>query len=101
MMERARNTVIPLRSSLPNKCFTYDAEVNAVVVIEKGVPGWELAGRHLNGMSGQEKADQLNQEDGVTKIQATAMLAGATLGWAAPEADPASYDALDRVHKPL
>lgn len=100
-MERAGNTVVPLRSSLPDKCFAYDAEANAVVVIEKGVPGWELAGRRLNGMSGQEMADQLNQEEGVTRVQAAAMLAGAVHGWAAPEADPASYDALGRFHEPL
>ena len=101
MMERAGNTVVPLRSSLPNKCFGYDAETNAIVVIEKGVPGWELAGRRLNGMSSQERADQLNQEEGVTRVQAAAMLAGAVHGWAVPEADPASYDALGRFHEPL
>ena len=75
--------------------------MNAVVVIEKGVPGWELAGRRLNGMSDQERADQLNQEEGVTRVQAAAMLAGATLGWAVPEADPASYDAQGKFRKPL
>ncbi len=93
-LERAGNTVVPLRSSLPDKCYGYDEEMNAVVVIEKGVAGWELAGKRLEGMSGQERADRLNREDGVTQAQAAAMLAGATRGWACPEADPAHYEAL-------
>ena len=44
-------------------------------------------------MSGQEGADKLNEQIGVTRAQAAAMLAGSMFGWAGPGADPANYDA--------
>ena len=41
-----------------------------------------------------------NEQLGVTKAQAMAMLAGATLGWDAPAADPKNYDEQGQPIKP-
>ena len=92
-MEQAGATVIPLRSSLPEKCFAALETSEEMILIEKGKPGYTHSGMIPEG--GQEKheaADALNDAMGVTKAQAAAMLAGSMFGWDAPAADPANYD---------
>lgn len=37
-------------------------------------------------------ANELNEDLGVSKAQAKAMIAGSVSGWAAPAADPKNYD---------
>jgi len=91
-MERAGNTVIPLRSSLPEKCFAALESTGETVVIHRGVNGYTPTGQRPEGVSGQEGADKLNKTIGVTRVQAAAMLAGSMFGWACPGADPANYD---------
>ena len=92
-MERAGNTVIPLRSSLPEKCFAALEATGETIIIRRGVKGYTPTGQHPQGVSGREGADALNEQIGVTRAQAAAMLAGSMFGWACPGADPANYDA--------
>ena len=92
-MEQAGNTVIPLRSSLPEKCFAALKSTGEVIIVHRGVKGYTPTEQRPEGMSGQEGADALNAQLGVTKAQAAAMLAGSMFGWACPGADPACYDA--------
>ena len=92
-MERAGATVIPLRSSLPEKCFAALETDSEMILVKKGEMGYEHTGIFPDG--GQEKheaADALNDAMGVTKAQAAAMLAGSMFGWDAPAADPRNYD---------
>lgn len=91
-MERAGNTVIPLRSSLPEKCFAALEATGEAIVIHRGMKGYTPTGQYPEGVSGQEGADALNEQIGVTRAQAAAMLAGSMFGWACPGADPANYD---------
>lgn len=91
-MERAGNTVVPLRSSLPKKCFAALEATGETVIIHRGAKGYTPTGQHPEGVSGQEGADALNGQLGVTRAQAAAMLAGSIFGWACPSADPANYD---------
>lgn len=91
-MEQAGNTVIPLRSSLPEKCFAALELTGEIIVIHRGVKGYTPTGQYPEGVSGQEGADALNEQIGVTRAQAAAMLAGSMFGWACPGADPANYD---------
>lgn len=93
LLERAGSTVIPLRSNLPDRCFAADPDSGEIVVVTKGATKWTPTEQHPEGISGQEGADQLNAQLGVTKAQAAAMLAGITSGWAERAADPAYYDA--------
>ena len=96
LTQHAGSKVIPLRSSLPDKCFACDPDTGETVVITKGEAGWKPTGQHPEGMTGQEGADLLNEQNGVTPAQAAAMLAGATHGWDRPSADPARYDTQGR-----
>ena len=91
-MEQAGNTVIPLRSSLPEKCFAALEATGETIVVHRGVQGYTPTGQYPVGVSGQEGADALNEQIGVTRAQAAAMLAGSMSGWACPSADPANYD---------
>ena len=86
------DTVIPLRSSLPEKCFAALETTGEVIIIHRGTKGYTPTGQRPEGVSGQEGADALNEQIGVTKAQAAAMLAGSMFGWACPGADPANYD---------
>ena len=92
-MERAGNIIIPLRSSLPEKCFAAAPGTDEIVIITKGADNWEPAGQRPEGRTAQEGAGLLNEQMGVTPAQSAAMLAGISQGWASTAADPAAYDA--------
>ena len=93
LTQRAGSTVIPLRSSLPEKCFAVAPGTDEIVIIAKGADNWEPAGQRPEGCSPQEGADLLNEQMGVTPAQSAAMLAGISQGWASTAADPTAYDA--------
>lgn len=94
------NTVIPLRSSLPEKCFAALETTGEVIIIHRGAKGYTPTGQRPEGAGGQDEVDRLNETIGVTKAQAAAMLAGSMFGWACPGADPANYDVQGRPIRP-
>lgn len=95
LTQRAGSTVIPLRSSLPEKCFAIAPGTDEVVIITKGADNWEPAGQRLESQTAQKGAEVLNEQMGVTAAQSAAMLDGIVHGWASTAADPAAYDAQD------
>lgn len=80
------------RPELPEKCFAVLETTGEIIIVHRGAMGYTPTGQHPEGMGGQEGADVLNAQIGVTKAQAAAMLAGSMFGWACPCADPANYD---------
>lgn len=92
-MEQNGCKVIPLRSSLPEKCFGALQTSREMILLKKGVMGYEHTYIYPEDtMEQQEAADTLNDTMGVTKAQSAAMLAGSMFGWDAPAADPKNYD---------
>ena len=92
-MEQNGNTVIPLRSALPDQCFAFVESENRIAVIKKGESGYypiETDGKDTE----QNKAftKLLNAQNGVSPKQAEAMKAGSIFGWDTPAADPKNYD---------
>ena len=92
-MEQNGNTVIPLRSALPDQCFAFVESENRIAVIKKGESGYypiESDGKDAE----QNKAftKLLNAQNGVSPKQAEAMKAGSMFGWDTPAADPKNYD---------
>lgn len=85
--------VIPMRSTLPDKCYNVLPLGDEIITITKGEAGYCHTGKYGHDrQAAQDIVDEYNERLGVTKAQAVAMLAGATLGWDAPAADPKNYD---------
>ena len=84
--------MIPLRKSLPERCFGYLQATGEIVVSQKGQKGFAPTGKYAENETPQECVDSLNAAMDVTRAQAAAMMAGSMFGWDAPAADPANYD---------
>ena len=90
-MEQAGNTVVPMRSSLPDQCLSV-LSTGELISITKGEAGYSLNTLRAMGMTNREVADEANRAKHISKAQEAAMLAGALFGWDAPAADPKNYD---------
>ena len=84
--------MIPLRKSLPERCFGYLKATGEIVVLQKGQKGFAPTGKYAENETPQECVDSLNAATDVTRAQSAAMMAGSMFGWDAPAADPANYD---------
>ncbi len=99
-MEELGRKVIPLRSSLPEKCFVYVESTDEIGIVERGEMGYWPAGVVPDkGVSKRQSVDYLNAAQGITKAQATAMKAGSLCGWDTKAADPASYNDQGELQK--
>lgn len=86
-------TIIPLRRSLPDKCYVYIETSNNLGIVSKGETGYyptEITARTRDEMKAM--VDELNQKIGVTKAQAEAMKLGSMFGWHCPASDPKNYE---------
>ena len=84
--------VIPLRSSLPDKCFSYLETTGEMIVITKGEKGYTPTGIYPQYTSPRDGVAAVNEANGVTRAQEAAMVAGSMFGWHVPNADPKNYD---------
>ena len=84
--------MIPLRKSLPEKCFSFLESSGELIVIEKGKRGYSPTGIYPQDPDIRAGVDAANGDNGITKAQSAAMMAGSMFGWDAPAADPANYD---------
>lgn len=101
LMERNGNTVIPLRSSLPEHCYIYLPTTREIGIVKKGESGYYRSDlTTVYGENGKRFVEELNQQGGITKAQEAAMLAGSMFGWQTPAADPKSYDEQGQPIKP-
>lgn len=93
-MQHGGIQVIPLRQSLPEKCFSALATTGEIITVSKGEKGYTPTGQYpQNGVSQKEAAAALNEAAGITRAQEAAMVAGSMFGWDTPAADPKNYDA--------
>ena len=100
MLEHSKSTAIPIRSSLPERCFTVLQTTGAVVAIERGKQGYFPTDNGGDPETARKAATLLNQKLGVSKAQEAAMAAGSMFGWDTPAADPKNYDAEGNALKP-
>lgn len=93
ILEKNNAIVIPLRNSLPDKCYYYDRANNVIGIINKGEPNYDIYSAGSNKMADNyRKVKELNQIDKITAAQTEAMKYGAFHGWDKPEANPANYN---------
>lgn len=93
LMERNGNTVIPLRSSLPDDCLVYIESTNEIALIKKGAEGYFKTDYSVKDKEENiNNVNLLNKSRKITPAQYEAMKAGSMFGWAVPAADPKNYD---------
>ena len=93
MMEQNGSTVIPLRSSLPEQCYSVLPDTGELIIIKKGESGYYRTDIDMGSKAeNRALADEYNAKLGVSKAQEQAMSAGSMFGWAVPAADPKNYD---------
>lgn len=92
--ERTENKVlIPLRTSLPEMCYSTFPGTGEVVILKRGKSGYSKTSSPNMGKEDIERfVDQQNAMLGVTKAQEEAMKIGAVFGFDVHGADPANYD---------
>lgn len=99
-LERHDGKVIPLRSTLPDKCYAVLPSGDEIIIVKKGESGYYHTDKY-----GHDRAealaivDECNESGGVSKAQAAAMLAGSMFGWEVPAADPKNYDKEGQIIK--
>ena len=92
-IQRERIQIIPLRQSLPEKCFSALESTGEIITVTKGEKGYTPTGQYpQEGVSPKEAAAALNDAAGITRAQEAAMVAGSMFGWDTPAADPKNYD---------
>ena len=92
-MEQCGATFIPLRSDLPEVCFSILPSTGDVIIIKRGESGYYRCEYSTEDKAfNREFANDRNANLGVSKAQVEAMLAGSMYGWDVPAADPKSYD---------
>ena len=92
-MEQCGATFIPLRSDLPEVCFSILPSTGDVIIIKHGESGYYRCEYSTEDKAfNREFANDRNANLGVSKAQVEAMLAGSMYGWDVPAADPNSYD---------
>lgn len=91
--ERGCQDIFPLRSSLPDRCYSMLESTGDIVIIAKGEKGYYHIDITDNTKEENRRiVDQQNAKAGVTRAQEEAMKAGSMFGWATPAADPKNYD---------
>lgn len=101
IMERNGSTVIPMRSTLPEKCYSILPSTGEIIMIRQGEQGYYPTDFNFKGKDDMRRL--VNKENGalgVTKQQVTAMLAGSMFGWSSPAANPNNYDKDGNLIKP-
>lgn len=84
-------SIIPLRRSLPDQCFSFLESTGEIILIDKGEQGYTPTGKFAENTTPREGVDALNKAKGVNRAQEAAMVAGSMYGWEKPAADPARY----------
>lgn len=92
-MEQCGATFIPLRSDLPEVCYSILPSTGDAIIIKHGESGYYRCEYSTEDKAfNREFANDRNANLGVSKAQVEAMLAGSMYGWDVPAADPKSYD---------
>ena len=92
--ERSGAKIIPLRSTLPDTCYTYVLSDNCIGIIKKGESGYYKTDISFLGVDDAlEITAEYNSKMGVSIAQEKAMQAGSMFGWDTLAADPTNYDA--------
>lgn len=93
IMENNGNSVIPMRSSLPEQCFVYVDTTNEIGLVKKGEKGYSVSSYTVEEPEKNKKlVKHLNDKLNISDVQYSAMTAGSMFGWEDACANPDNYD---------
>jgi len=99
-VKQSGKTVVPLRASLPNICYSVLPNTGEAIVVTKGESGYQQADSQMGSKEENRLlADRQNKILGISKAQEAAMQAGAMFGWEVPAADPMNYGEDGRLRR--
>ena len=102
MVEANGDKIIPLRSDLPDCCYSVNKTTGEIIILKKGETGFYKTDIPTTGREeSRELADFQNSKLGVTKAQEAAMYWGSVYGFDTRGADPKQYDADGVMMKPV
>ncbi len=102
MVEANGDKIIPLRSDLPDCCYSVNKTTGEIIILKKGETGFYKTDIPTTGREeSRELADFQNNKLGVTKAQEAAMYWGSVYGFDTRGADPKQYDADGVMMKPV
>lgn len=85
--------IYPMRSSLPDRCYSTLDSTGEVIIIQKGDKGYyRIDITDDTKEANRALVDEQNVKMGVSRAQEEAMKAGSMFGWDVPAADPKNYD---------
>ncbi len=85
--------IIPMRSTLPDWCYSVLPNSDEIIIVQKGEDGSYRTDKYGHDReTAQAIVNEHNSRNGVTKAQEAAMLFGSIYGWDKPGADPKYYD---------
>jgi hypothetical protein len=100
LMEQTNRTVIPLRSSLPEQCYSILPNTGEVVILKKGESEYCKTDIDMGSKAeNQVLVEEYNAKLGISKAQEKAMSAGSLFGWHVPAGDPKNYDEYGQLIK--
>lgn len=91
-VERGNVKVIPLRASLPERCYIYLCTTNEIGIVVKGESGYyktDIQGGTAEDLKALVK--HYNSGLGVSDMQVRAMVFGSMFGWDVPGANPYAF----------
>lgn len=101
-MSQNRSTVVPLRSDLPDCCYSVNKVTGEIIILKKGEKGFYRTDITTKGREeSRELADFQNKKLGVTKAQEAAMYWGSLNGFDTSGADPKQFDKDGNMIKPI
>lgn len=101
-MKQNGSKVVPLRSDLPDCCYSVNKTTGEVIILKKGETGFYRTDIQTKGREeSRELVGCQNSKLGVTKAQEAAMYWGSVYGFDTSGADPKQYDADGNMLKPV
>jgi len=100
-LDQTGRKIIPMRSTLPDRCYSVLPGSDEIIIIQKGEDGYYRTDKYGHDRAeARSIVDDCNSIGGVSKAQEAAMLAGSMFGWHTPAADPKNYDEQGQPIKP-
>lgn len=99
-MERSGSTYQPKETPLPRECLSTLPSSGEAILITRYRKGYALRASTNSPEGNRAWADRYNRNNGISKAQEAAMLAGSMFGWDTPASKPKNYDENGKPIKP-